>query len=80
MSNTWVYPGGIVCDSHDNIIIALHPYETNNKGHIHKYSPTGAFIECIAKGLYRPRDLSITHDGSTMAVANMYSVILYELR
>ena len=80
VSDTWVYPGGIVCDAYDNIIIAMYPYTTKNKGHIHKYSPTGAFLECIAKGLYKPYDLSMSHDGSTMAVANMFSVLLYELK
>ena len=79
VSGTWVYPGGIVCDSYDNIIIALLPYETRNRGHIHKYSSTGAFLECIAKRLHCPHDLSMTHDGSTMAVANYSSVLLYTL-
>ncbi len=68
---------GIVCDSNDNVIIALHAWNTPNTGHIHMYNPTGEFIKCIAKGLYYPYDLSVTQDGSSIAVANGNSVLIY---
>ncbi|XP_072014845.1 uncharacterized protein [Amphiura filiformis] len=65
---------GIVCDDNDNIYVAMMisalVYDT---GHIHRYSPTGAFIQCIVRGLYSPLDLSMTPDGS-LVVANDKSI------
>ncbi|XP_072043239.1 uncharacterized protein [Amphiura filiformis] len=75
-----VYPGGMVCDSYDNVFIALHVWDRANTGHIHKYSSTdGAFLECTDKRLYRPCDLSMTLDGSSIAVANLTSILIYSL-
>ncbi len=77
VSKDCVYGCGIVCDSNDNVIIVSRVFPTSHTGHIHMYSPTGTFIKCIAKGLYFPRNLSITQDGSSIAVANENSVLIY---
>ncbi|XP_072023257.1 uncharacterized protein, partial [Amphiura filiformis] len=59
-----VWSRGIECDDEDNIYVAMMVSNRNNTGHIHAYSPTGTFLQCIAKGLYYPWDLSMTPDGS----------------
>ena len=71
-----VRPGGIVCDEKDNIYTTMSVYGKKNTGHIHKYSPTGAFLQCIDYGLYNPSDLSFSFDGSLM-IANWKSIVKY---
>ena len=71
-----VWPCGIVCDEKDNVYIAMSTSASHNTGHIHKYSPTGAFLQCISRGLYKPYDLSFSSDGSLM-VANIKSILKY---
>ena len=71
-----VWSGGIVCDDEDYIYIAMCVAGRENTGHIHKYSPTGGFLQCIAQGLYWPFDLSFSPDGSLM-IANANSVLKY---
>lgn len=73
-----VRPRGIVCDTNDNIYIAMCVSGTNKTGHVHKYSKTGAFLRCIAKGLFLPMDLEITPDGSII-VANKRSLVVHSL-
>ncbi|XP_072024604.1 uncharacterized protein [Amphiura filiformis] len=74
-------PRGIVCDDEDNIYIAMDPgiFGVYNEGHIHKYSSTGTFLQCIAKGLHNPCDLSMTRDGS-LVVANIKSILIFKLK
>ena len=71
-----VWPGGILCDDEDNIYIAMSEALSENTGHIHKYSPTGGFLQCIAQGFYRPWDLSFSPDGSLM-IANDKSILKF---
>ena len=71
-----VWQGGIVCDEEDYIYIVMKVSGTENTGHIHKYSPTGGFVQCIAQGLYSPYDLSFSPDGS-LAVANNNTILQY---
>ncbi|XP_072024513.1 uncharacterized protein [Amphiura filiformis] len=75
-----VIPYGIGCNDSNNIYVAMDPgMLVYNRGHIHRYSPTGVFLQCIAKGLYNPCDLSMTPDGSLM-VANGKSILKYHLQ
>ncbi|XP_072024586.1 uncharacterized protein [Amphiura filiformis] len=74
-----IWPCGIACDDEDNIYVAMKISGKAETGHIHAYSPTGAFLQCIAKGLYHPYDLSMAPDGSLM-VANGKSILIYRLK
>ena len=76
VSGDVVRPGGIVCDKEGNMYIAMDVSLRFNTGHIHKYSPTGTFLRCIAQGLYWSRDLSFSHDGSLL-IANRKSILKY---
>ena len=79
MAGAYVWPSGIVCDTHDNIYVAMcvwKNYIQTDTGHVHKYSPTGAFLGCLAKGLHCPCDLSITHDDTSLVVANSRSILI----
>ena len=67
---------GIVCDPYDNIYLALKDYGRNHTGHIHKYSPTGMYLECIYKGLW-PADLTMKHNDGSLVVANMGSILIF---
>ena len=89
ISKGCVCPGEIVCDSDDNVFIASFVLEQSNTGqwmskwntgHIHKYSPTGAFLQCIDRGLCRPSGLSMAPDGSSIAVANLNTIVTYGLK
>ncbi|XP_072014360.1 uncharacterized protein [Amphiura filiformis] len=79
VTGTVVWPHGIVCDDEDNIYVAMMVSMEENTGHIHAYSPTGTFLQCIAKGLYNPRDLSMTPDGS-LVLANQTTILIYSLQ
>ena len=70
------WPFGIVCDEKDYIYISMRVTGIGYTGHIHKYSPTGGFLQCIAQGLYWLFDLSFSPDGSLM-VANAESILKY---
>ena len=74
-----VYPCGIECDVYDTIYVALRASNKNYSGHIYRYSPVGELIDCIAEGLYRPSDLSLTKDKSdqSLIVANWFSILVY---
>ena len=72
MAGAYVCPVGIVCDTYDNIYVAMYA----DTGHVHKYSPTGTFLGCLAKGLPSPWDLSITHDDTSLVVANYNSILI----
>ncbi|XP_072023208.1 uncharacterized protein [Amphiura filiformis] len=74
-----VWPRGIVCDDEDNIYVAMMVLDVVYTGHIHAYSPTGTFLQCIAKGLYYPRNLSMTPDGS-LVLANCTTIQIYSLK
>ncbi|XP_072035450.1 uncharacterized protein [Amphiura filiformis] len=78
-----VRPRGIVCDAYDNIYIIMKVvkgFESfENTGHLHKYSPTGGFLGCLAKGLYKPCGLAITTDGSALKIADHKSILTYSL-
>ncbi|XP_072018959.1 mitogen-activated protein kinase kinase kinase 7-like [Amphiura filiformis] len=82
VSGRHVRPCGIVCDDNDNIYVAMlidvQGVVVFDTGHIHKYSPTGEFLQCIARGLFHPCDLSMTPDGSLL-VANEKSILKYTL-
>ncbi|XP_072021287.1 uncharacterized protein [Amphiura filiformis] len=73
---------GIVCDDSDNIYVAMlivvmfeHLQSIYiNTGHIHKYSPTGEFLQCMVRGLHCLSDLSMAPDGS-LVVANRKSIL-----
>ncbi len=89
ISKRLVGPCQIVCDSDDNIFIAMVVVELSNTGalmpkwntgHIHKYSPTGAFLQCIDRGLYHSYGLSMAPDGSSIAVANGNNIVTYDLK
>ena len=47
-----------------------------NTGHIHRYSSTGEFQQCIIRGLHSPHDLAMTSDGA-LVIANGNSVLKY---
>ncbi|XP_072043655.1 uncharacterized protein [Amphiura filiformis] len=74
---------GIKCDLEDNIYLAMsvrRNYEViRGTGHIHRYSPTGKFIRCIACGLGNPSDIAMSFDGS-LVVANFDSILVYNLK
>ena len=74
-----VCPGGIVCDTHDNIYVAMCSTLKDRTGHVHKHSLTGEFMECIVDGLHHPLGLSITTDNSSLVIANDNSVLVYSL-
>ncbi|XP_072036484.1 mitogen-activated protein kinase kinase kinase 21-like [Amphiura filiformis] len=78
-----VRPRGIVCDAYDNIYIIVKVVvgfvSFENTGHLHKYSPTGGFLGCLAKGLYKPCGLAITTDGSALKIADHNSILTYNL-
>ena len=71
-----IWSGGIVCDTADNIYIVICVIGRPDTGHIHKYTPTGAFLQCIAQGLYKPYDLSISND-DTLMIAKRNSILKY---
>ncbi|XP_072045243.1 uncharacterized protein [Amphiura filiformis] len=70
-----LWPGAVICDDQDNIYIVIKSRGAN-AGHIHIYSPTGRFLQCLTSGLHKPIDLALTHDGSLM-VSNSKSILLY---
>ncbi|XP_072037249.1 mitogen-activated protein kinase kinase kinase 9-like [Amphiura filiformis] len=78
-----VRPRGIVCDEYDNIYTIMKASKGfksfENTGHLHKYSPTGGFLGCLAKGLYKPSGLAITTDGSALKIADHNSILTYSL-
>ena len=74
-----VWPGGIVCDEKDYIYIAMRVAASYTIGYIHKYSPTGGFLQCITQGLGTPRDLSFSPDASLM-IANVKSILKYSIK
>ncbi|XP_072042856.1 uncharacterized protein [Amphiura filiformis] len=71
---------GIECDVHDNIYILMHVYRgfqpIPSTGHLHQYSPTGAYMRCIDRGIENPWDLAFTYDGA-LVIANYNSVLVY---
>ncbi|XP_072024592.1 mitogen-activated protein kinase kinase kinase 7-like [Amphiura filiformis] len=73
---------GIVCDDNDNIYVAMmidvQDVVVFSTGHIHRYGPTGEFLQCIAKRLYSPCDLSMTPDGS-LVVSYEKSILKYTM-
>ncbi|XP_072021684.1 uncharacterized protein [Amphiura filiformis] len=74
---------GIVCDDNDNIYVAMSIGVDDcrtvfNTGHIHQYSPTGTFLQCLSRGLHSPLDLSMAPDGSLL-VADEKSILRYSL-
>ncbi|XP_072024596.1 uncharacterized protein [Amphiura filiformis] len=80
---------GIVCDDNDNIYVAMlvgiqyMPVKgvgLPNTGHIHIYSPTGAFLQCIARGLYCPWDWSVAHSGSLVVANDKFPILKYNLK
>ncbi|XP_072045000.1 uncharacterized protein [Amphiura filiformis] len=83
MAGGHVVPLGIVCDEKDYIYVAMlrvaKSATVDNTGHIHRYSPTGTFLQSIARGLYNPSDLSIAPDGS-LVVADETSILKYTLK
>ncbi len=88
VSKGWLCPGDMVCDSDDNVFIALLVEERSNTGksiaklntgHIHKYSPTGVFLQCIDRGLHWPIGLTMAPDGSSIAVANVATILTYNV-
>ncbi len=74
---------GIKCDVEDNIYLAMsvrRNYEVIvGTGHIHRYTPTGKFVRCIAAGLGNPSDIAMSFDGS-LVVANYDSILVYNLK
>ncbi|XP_072049255.1 uncharacterized protein [Amphiura filiformis] len=78
-------PMGLACDIDCNVYIAVIKYnETTGKviagtGHIHQYDNKGTFIRCIAKGLYVPRGVALSNQGS-LYVANETSILIYKMR
>ena len=79
-----VIPRGIVCDANDNIYIVFKVFSYGCimpfTGHLHKYSPTGAFLKCLAKGLHNPCGLCLTPDGSSLLVANIDSILVFSIK
>ncbi|XP_072043444.1 uncharacterized protein [Amphiura filiformis] len=49
-----------------------------NTGHVHRYSCTGEFQQCIIRGLHSPHDLAMTSDGS-LIVANDDGILKYSV-
>ena len=76
MSGEGVLPGRIVCDEEDCIYIAIRASYKADVGQIHRYSPTGVFVQYIARGLHRPCDLTFSFERS-LIVANRKSILVY---
>ena len=78
-----VWPRGIACDTYDNIYIVMCVEDgfivRLHTGHLHKYSATGAFLGCLAKGLSDPWDLSITHDNTSLVIANWDAILIFPI-
>ena len=55
---------GLVCDERDQIYVAMSRASRPGTGHIHKYSPTGAFLQCVMNGMRDVFGLSIMPDGA----------------
>ena len=64
----------------DDLYIAVMEYDESDDvvepdtGHIHLYSNQGKFIKCIIKGLYSPKNITMSHD-KAIYVANTTSVV-----
>ena len=65
---------GVTCDEDDNVYLAVSFIE-DNTGHIHKYSPTLVFQECIAQGLLQPQGMDYAK--GCLYVANSDSFLVF---
>ena len=80
---------GLALGKNDQIYLALKVCTPNmakysgliglpNTGHIHRYSSTGEFQQCVIRGLHSPHDLAMTSDGA-LTVANDDSILKYNM-
>ena len=72
-------PGGIVCDTNDNIYIGIsdrcrYPFHF----HIHLHNKEGLFLKCFAKNLYRAYGMKLSEN--SLWVANGSSIVMFRLR
>ncbi|XP_022104584.1 E3 ubiquitin-protein ligase TRIM71-like [Acanthaster planci] len=67
-------PVGVCLDNAGDIYVTLH---CNQDGYVHHYDPMGAYIDCVAKGLYWPFGIAFS-PGGELVVADQDSIKIFQ--